>query len=325
MLLRNNNVGKPLIVILTREIDNSVDQVINWLNFIGTYRIIRITNNRKIKIKRIVLNNNEIDLMLNIDNNELSIKEVYSFWVRNGYFSHDYIFESNDIILQEKVNKFLNSEWKYLNDYFIFLLSKKFKCIGNYKELLPNKLIQLYYAKKVGLSIPNTNIVSGSGVYINKGSIITKPIKDIFTFEKNKIGLATKTKVVSDFKDQVNFFPSLIQSRIDKNFELRIYFFKNKFYAAAIFTGMNSEVDYRSQANKEKLRIVPYLIPRKIKNKLKKLMYLLKIESGSIDMIVSKNMQYYYLEVNPVGYFDNISSVCNFNIEKDIALYLAKK
>ena len=114
----------------------------------------------------------------------------------------------------------------------------------------------------------------------------------------------------------------MIQKKIDKYFELRIYFFKNKFFPAAIFTEENAEIDYRSENNTGNLRIVPYKLPWKINHKLKKLMKLLKVESGSIDMIVSKEMKYYYLEVNPVGYFDNISSLCNYNIEKKIAQFL---
>ena len=150
----------------------------------------------------------------------------------------------------------------------------------------------------------------------------TKPIKDIFTFEIGKIGLATKTKILSITGNQNDFFPSLIQGKVDKYFEIRTYFFNNKYYPAAIFTEKDSDIDYRVEGNKENLRIVPYKLPLKVKRKLKKLMKILKVESGSIDLIVTREMEYIYLEVNPVGYFDNISALCNYNIEKYIAKFL---
>lgn len=314
-------INKGYIVIMSQELDNSVDLVINWLNYFGVSKVIRVTPEKEIQVNKITINNIELKEILKIDNFVLKFEEVNSFWIRNGYFSHDFSIKTINDNLNVKVNNFLNSEWKYLNDYLIFQLSIKKKRLGNYKELSPNKLNQLFYAKKVGLKIPDTNITSDQNINI-KGDIITKPIKDIFTCEKDKIGLATKTKLLPRNIDQTYFFPSLIQKKIDKYFEIRIYFFDNKFYSAAIMTGENSEVDYRSEGNKENLRIVPYSIPKRIKHKLKKLMKYLQVESGSIDMIVSKELKYYYLEVNPVGYFDNISAICNFNIEKDIASYL---
>lgn len=318
--MKNN---KKCIVILSSEIDNSVDRVIGWLNYKGVENIIRVTSENKIKVEIVRIGNKEDDISVSINNNKLQFSNVHSFWIRNGYFSHDYYFESGDAKIDNRVNQFLNTEWKFLTDYFIFHLSAKKKRIGNYKELVPNKLIQLYLAQNVGLKIPDTKIISDNvSSLCNNDNFITKPIKDIFTFEKEMTGLASKTKILSISKNQTDFFPSLVQNKVDNKFELRICFFNNKYFPAAIFTGDNAEIDYRSESNKENLRIVPYLLPTKVKRKLKKLMKLLKVESGSIDMIVTKNMEYIYLEVNPIGYFDNISTMCNYNIEKYIAKFL---
>ena len=107
----------------------------------------------------------------------MNFKNVNSFWIRNGYFSYNYLFKSKDLNLGEKVNQFLNTEWKFLTDFFISQLSYKKKRIGNHKELVPNKLTQLYLAQKVGLKIPDTNIVSSYKPNLNSTQdIITKPL-----------------------------------------------------------------------------------------------------------------------------------------------------
>ncbi len=45
----------------------------------------------------------------------------------------------------------------------------------------------------------------------------------------------------------------------------------------------------------------------------------LNLDIGSIDMIYSINKEFIFLEVNPVGIFQNISALCNYNIHKIIA------
>lgn len=44
-------------------------------------------------------------------------------------------------------------------------------------------------------------------------------------------------------------------------------------------------------------------------------------QTGSFDFIKCKE-KYYFLEMNPVGQFGNVSDMCNYNIEKDIAEFL---
>ena len=43
------------------------------------------------------------------------------------------------------------------------------------------------------------------------------------------------------------------------------------------------------------------------------------LKSGSIDMIYSTDNIYYFLEVNPVGQFYQVSFPANYYLEKEIA------
>ena len=61
------------------------------------------------------------------------------------------------------------------------------------------------------------------------------------------------------------------------------------------------------------------LVALMIKEKITDFMLDKKLESGSIDVMVDKNNDYWFLEVNPVGQFDFLSGENNFYIEREIA------
>jgi glutathione synthase/RimK-type ligase-like ATP-grasp enzyme len=131
-------------------------------------------------------------------------------------------------------------------------------------------------------------------------------------------------KISKSFIDSLpdTFHPSMVQKQIDKQWELRIFFLEGQFYAMAIFSQETAAtaVDNRKNFDANCLpRRVPYLLPEKIKRQLCKLMTKLKLNTGSIDMIVTKSNEYYFLEVNPIGQFGMVSQPCNYYLEKKIA------
>jgi D-alanine-D-alanine ligase-like ATP-grasp enzyme len=61
-----------------------------------------------------------------------------------------------------------------------------------------------------------------------------------------------------------------------------------------------------------------------IKIKIKILLKKIKINSGSIDMIVTPANEFYFLEINPTGQFNFLSEYTNSYVEKLIAYKLIK-
>jgi hypothetical protein len=49
------------------------------------------------------------------------------------------------------------------------------------------------------------------------------------------------------------------------------------------------------------------------------------MNTGSIDLILTPNGEYFFLEINPMGQYDWLSKNCNYYIEKDIAEMLINK
>lgn len=99
---------------------------------------------------------------------------------------------------------------------------------------------------------------------------------------------------------------------------------KGKFYSMAIFSQNDNQtsVDFRNYNYNKPNRKVPFQLPMEIEKKLDILMKKLDFNSGSIDMIVTVENEYVFLEVNPLGQFSMTSFPCNYNVEKIIAEYL---
>lgn len=68
--------------------------------------------------------------------------------------------------------------------------------------------------------------------------------------------------------------------------------------------------------------MVPYILPRAIELKINRFMKKMNLDTGSIDMIVTPELEYVFLEVNPVGQYDMVSVPCNYHLHSKIAKIL---
>ena len=99
---------------------------------------------------------------------------------------------------------------------------------------------------------------------------------------------------------------------------------RTQFFPMAIFSQKDkkTQLDYRNYNQEKPNRNIPYILPNKIQDKLQLLMDKLGLDSGSIDMIVTPEGEYVFLEVNPTGQFGWVSVNCNYYLEEKIANYL---
>lgn len=194
-----------------------------------------------------------------------------------------------------------------------------------------DKLTQIKIAKRCGMSVPHTIITSSKEqlkLFITKhDKVITKNLvsSPVFIFENNYY--QTYTSLVSmEILEKTTeiFFPSLFQSVVEKEFEIRVIVVGDKIFACAI---LNDEeiLDIREVVNKHVADIIPYKLPIEMEHKIIQFMKIANLQIGSFDFIYNKNREYVFLEVNPSGQFLGYSDKCNYQIEKVIAEYLINK
>lgn len=221
-----------------------------------------------------------------------------------------------------KMIKNIESEKKTISEYFFNSLEKCFWLSSPFQSSV-NKLILLKEAQKVGLKIPETRLVSEKSDLINfkkkHKRIITKSFSNPLPIlnHKKQTFFFTKEITDEDLKKISSIFPiSFCQELIEKKFEIRVFFLINTFYSMAIF---NDEIDGRN--NQKISRRVPFKLPEEIENKLLKLLKTLNYNFASIDFLFDDE-SFYFLELNPVGQFGNLSNECNYNLDREIALIL---
>src|SRR5262249_43210309 len=151
--------------------------------------------------------------------------------------------------------------------------------------------------------------------------VITKPIGEMPMFSVRGCPYLLYTEELDEERIArlpARFTPSLFQESLEKECEVRTFFLAGELFSAAIFsqTDSRTRTDFRRYNFKRPNRIVPYRLPEDVARKLTRLMGLLGLLTGSLDLICTKDGRLVFLEVNPIGQFGMISDPCNYHLER---------
>lgn len=294
-----------MIAILSKsKFEKTTEDVIDWLIFF------------KQKFKRI---NGDDYIPLRENNSCFNVAWYWRWQDLNKLKSGDNSINTFD--QRMKMIKNNESEKKIISEFFFNSLDNCFWLSNPLKSSI-NKLIVLKEAQKFGLKIPETKLINQKEDLISfkkNRRIITKSFSNPLPIlnEKKQTFFFTKEITDEDLKKVDQFFPiSFCQELIEKKFEVRVFFLVDTFYSMAIF---NDEVDGRN--NQKESRRIPFKLPSIIENKLLILLKNLEYNFASIDLLFD-DIDFYFLELNPVGQFGMLSSECNYNLEKKIAIVL---
>lgn len=203
--------------------------------------------------------------------------------------------------------------------------------LGDPTRSRPNKLRVLQAAADAGLDVPETIVTDDRAALRtfaeSNGPLITKAIGDarFLAFEDGAYAPYTASIETSDVKAlPERFFPSLFQERLDKAYEVRVFYLGGECYSMAIFSqdDEQTEVDFRRYNHQTPNRKVPYDLPETVANCVRTLMDRLDLDTGSIDLVRTTNGRFVFLEVNPVGQFGMVSRPCNYPLERRVAEHL---
>ena len=205
------------------------------------------------------------------------------------------------------------SEKIYLLKEFEYLLKNIFATIeGNWLSdpflvyRAENKLLQLKYAKELGFKVPET-LVSATVPQIRlfadkQGAIIVKPIYSgriesdagpdfMFTNVVNEQHLADMEKY--------DVTPCIFQQEIKKKLELRVTVIGKEVFCAQVDSqkSMESRTDWRREKNK----FESFNLPIDVAEMCVSLVEKLGLRFGAIDLILTPDDSFVFLEINPNG------------------------
>jgi len=310
------------MLLFSKELDTTTDKIIEYLP--EKYKS-RINKEEKFTGLSYFLSNTHESLNLSGDSKvEIEISKNRG-WFRRGNIEFKVPIKHNDF--NDRERKQLNDELRFLQ-YSIYDYSLRFG--SRFLEINNNRISNFIMAKKVGLNLPETLITTSKkellNFFLKHERIITKPIHNgYFGYEHGgkrydcKGTILVSAEMISNMNEV--FCPSLFQEYIPKQVELRIFYFDKVFFPMAIFSQLDTKTrfDFRNYNYQKPNRCVPYILSNVLENRLLDLMKRLRLNTGSIDIILTPEGEEVFLEVNPTGQFGWVSENCNYNIYKFIA------
>ncbi|MGX6648237.1 hypothetical protein ACWCOP_09885 [Maricaulaceae bacterium MS644] len=159
-------------------------------------------------------------------------------------------------------------------------------------------------AKAVGFSVPDqilTNNIRKIGELANP--IIYKRLSSILP---SRTKMLYSSKIDKNFiyenADAFEFSPNLVQSYLNKVFELRVAVVEDEIYAVKIDSQASecTRTDWRVDQTRTEM-FSDFKLSSDIKDRLMRFMYLTKINVGMFDFIVTPEGDFMFLECNPAG------------------------
>ncbi|KIO74699.1 hypothetical protein TH53_25060 [Pedobacter lusitanus] len=313
-----------MVLIFSTKTDTSTDLVISWL--------------KKFNVQYLRLNEDFYDsLEINFAEDIISFygvsqQNISVIWFRKT----PAIFDDSEMHniskkLGNNVNIFIEKESKAIREYVFKTLreSTNIKWLTSPFLLTQNKLMQMQAAKKFGLEIPPSYLVSNKKqlkfILEKEGELITKPMENCVNlfFKERAIGM--KTTLINNLNNiPDSFAPALLQKRVQKKIEVRTFYVLGKFFSTKIVEKNFNEVDHRLSLIDFSSRYEIFELPEEIENKIENVLSYFDLNCASIDLMVDEDENYVFLEINPTGQFTYHSFFNNTYLEKEIALALKK-
>lgn len=185
-----------------------------------------------------------------------------------------------------------------------------------------NKTRQLRLAQAAGLLIPSTLITSDPAAartfyHAHGGAVIAKLQTPLSYGMQPKDSLPTRLLQQKDLAalDGLVHCPMVLQRYVQKAYELRIAWVDGCAFVGAL-DGKKCGVDWRYEST---ATWQTFALPCPIHAALQRLMTALGLRQGAIDMIVTPENEYIFLEVNPNGEWGMLELELDLPIAKALA------
>ena len=321
--------------------DQQVDSVLTSADYISTrltelkqpHILLRLS---ELPLKKsslsVYYDRGEQQIILNSGASHVNLTEE----VKSVLFWHPGIQESIKNNFAGKDRDFFLGEWGNFFKGIYLSLQDRF-WMNPYPQTITyqDKVFQLKLAQQLGFHIPSTMITTSlkeaqehfTAAHYN---IIYKPFTQVFWHESTTDGesiYALYTNIIdkNDLKEENADYatPSIFQEYVEKSIELRVVCVGSTIMACEIHSQQSerSKYDWR----KYDFENTPYLIhtlPKDIEDLCRQYLDRLHLTYGSIDLILTPDNKYVFLELNPNGQFGFIEEMTKLPITENICRML---
>lgn len=270
----------------------------------------------------------------------IDFAEVRSAWLWRGWQRFPDEEPLRELAARANEWSFYRSEWLTFHKGFTLTLAHSGVFCVNPPPLniaFEEKCCQMMLAARAGLRIPPTlysarlapvrEFYEGQG-----GKVIYKPFTSFAHLLETKpeepmrgVKLYTNRIKEEHLVEGPGFIPTpgIFQPYVDKKVELRVVVVGRRLFACAIHSQQSerSREDWR-RYDLGNTPYVPYDLPEGVAQKILNFMDSLGLVFGSIDMIVTPDDEYIFLEINPNGQFDWVAKRSGLPLYEHLAAML---
>ncbi|THF52749.1 MvdD family ATP-grasp ribosomal peptide maturase [Flavobacterium supellecticarium] len=276
--------------------------------------------------------NGEWKIYLDHEGNRVGLHDIVAVWYRR---SNNLGGNLSEVLERE----YLGSVYGEIRaTFFGFLESLPCFQIGRYSKYrrLDSKEEQMRIADFLGMKVPETCITNSPQeakrfVREHPKGVITK-MQSSFAIERNGVENVVFTNLIKeedlDEIETLQYCPMQFQEKLEKKVELRITIVGDAVFAFEIDSQKldNAKLDWRREGVELLRDWIPYELPSDLKDKLLQMMDMYEINYGAIDVIVTPDDDYYFLEINSAGEFFWLDRLMENNpISEQIAKVLLGK
>jgi len=195
------------------------------------------------------------------------------------------------------------------------------------------KPYQLFVATGLGLSVPKTlisnNQESVRAFCLSLEDVVAKPVRSGHVIRDGVESAVFTTKIGKDDLydlEDAQLSPTIYQELVPKKYDLRVTVVGTKVFAAAIDSQSDPSacIDWRKTTNPQ-LPHFPIDLPNSLTEKLLELMSRLSLTYGAIDLVLTPDGRYVFLEVNPNGQWLWLDDMLSLGISRSVAEWLSGK
>lgn len=198
-------------------------------------------------------------------------------------------------------------------------------------QFAESKIYQLSRARTLGFQIPKT-LVSNDPVAVRRfwqereGRVIAKPLRmGYFDFGDRQTCVFTTSIAEEHLRDDeaIQLAPVIYQELVPKAYDIRVTIVGKKVFSAAIDSQSvpSAMIDWR-QSETEDLPHSGHQLPPSVEAKCLEYMDKLGLSFGALDLVLTPNNEYIFLEINSAGQWVWIEDKLNLPISKAIAEWL---
>ena len=315
-----------MILLITNKFDPHVDSVILCLEK-KKIDFERINTEEFPQRLGVAINHHPFKSFLYVNNRKIALDSIKSIWYRRPLPP-----EPHRSIKNKAIRKFIIDE----SESVLFGLWESIDChFVDRPSILrraENKIYQLKLAEKLGLLTPQTLITNRLLDLKN----FTKKCKSnlaIKTIFSNVIDYPLKSEVIFTNKllkakdideEAIEYSPHFFQEYIEKAVELRAIIMGQDVFTFEILSQESKKGKYDWRRDLANLKYRIHNLPASLKRKYLNFVKMLGLNFGVMDLILTPDKKYVFLELNPNGAWLWLEKKTGFPLSQKMAKFLIR-